>query len=430
MWGEFNMGKFSSQEKGMIVKVCIRSSIGASVIGLTIGVILTKYPGVNPILLGVIVASIGGGMIGLYSSMQNIKEFVGPALIMAEFAREVASGNLTKRIENVNAGYMGTVAAALNEMASRLRDLITQTDTATIIIADSSSVLLALSEETGAASSEVTKSMHEIASGSDNQALATDSITNLIISLTETILSVANNNQKCVEMSINTQQATSQGVQAVETQNLKIDQSYSALEEVSSAVGMLNENSSKIGQILEVISSIADQTNLLALNAAIEAARAGEHGKGFAVVAEEVRKLAEQSATSAAEIDSLIKQMQTNTKKVVDEMGTTKNVYREQIEAINSTSTIFNTIVTSVNNMDLEIQEISAATQEMAASTDELVEAVKNVAVIARESANHSNEASTLTQNQEESINAMITHIEKLNTQSQQVKTILNTFTV
>ena len=104
--------------------------------------------------------------------------------------------------------------------------------------------------------------MNEIASGSDTQALATDEITNQIISLSETISTVSNNNQKCVEISIDTQKAIAEGIEAVKIQNIKIDQSYSALEEVGNAVSMLDTNSSKIGQILEVISSIARSDQL------------------------------------------------------------------------------------------------------------------------------------------------------------------------
>ena len=82
----------------------------------------------------------------------------------------------------------------------------------------------------------------------------------------------------------------------------------------------MGDQSNQIGQIVDVIKGIADQTNLLALNAAIEAARAGEQGRGFAVVAEEVRKLAEQSSTSAAQIATLIGNIQRETERAVGVM--------------------------------------------------------------------------------------------------------------
>lgn len=414
----------------MSMKVIMRSSIGAAFLGLGIGFLIIKYPHVNPLLFSVTLSFVGGGFIGLFSSMRNIKEFVDPALQMAEFAKEVSAGNLTAKVEHVDNGYMGMVANSLNDMANQLRNLITQTNIATDVIAESSTILLALSEETGAACTEVNRSMNNIAHGVEEQALTTNNITNLSVSLAETTATIANNNQKNVTMSLNTQKDIEKGAKALEIQNLKVEESYQALEEVSIAVQQLNENSSKIGQILEVISSIADQTNMLALNAAIEAARAGEHGRGFAVVADEVKKLAEQSSLSAGEIAFLIKQMQANTKKVVEEMETTKGVYREQVEAIDTTSNIFSNIVTSINSINTEIQSIAAATQQMAASTDELVESVKNVSSISRDTADSSQEINHLASNQEEAVFDMIKQVEYLNNQADEVKKIISNFKI
>lgn len=418
------------EKRGMILKVIIRSSVGASFIGIAVGSLFIKYPHINPIIIGMILSFIGGGFIGLFSSMRNIKEFVDPALIIADFANEVAKGDLTKQIDNIPEGYMGIVADTLNEMVLHLRHLIAQTDKAASVVNNAANVLLALSEETGASATEVSTSMNDYSKGANEQAVVAHHITDLINSLSNTVEAIADNNQKTVNISLNTQKTIGEGVEAVEIQNTKVDESYKALEEVSITVQMLNDNSSKIGQIVEVIGEIADQTNLLALNAAIEAARAGEQGRGFAVVAEEVRKLAEQTALSANQIVELIRQMQTNTKKVVSEMDITKNVYTEQVAAINTTSNIFGSIVELVQNIDIEIQEISAATEEMAASTDEVVGAVKELASFTQFSASNSQAICNLTTNQEEALTGIIKQIEELNEQAEIVKNLVQTFKI
>lgn len=418
------------EKRAMKFKVCLRSGLGGAIVGFIIGALLLKFPTLHIVLFPAVVSGVGGLFIGLFSSSRNLKEFVDPSLSMAAIANHVAEGDLTQKITNINEGYMARVADNLNNMLAKLHQLISETNNATRTIVESSQTLWGLSQQTEVAAREVSASTNEIATGADTQAEATSTITQSITELAETINTVAANTQKSVQISLNTESTIQKGVEAVNLQNSKMEASYAAIEAVSQAVEMLNQNSTKIEQIVEVIGNIANQTNLLALNAAIEAARAGEHGKGFAVVAEEVRTLAEQSAESAQEITALIKQMQNNTQQVVTDMDTTKEVYTQQAEAIKATSDIFDTIVSSVKQINAEIQEISAATEEMSASTDHLVDNVNAVASIAQQTAANSRGVTDLSERQEQSINAMIAEIESLNTYVDNVQKIVSTFKI
>lgn len=419
-----------NSKRSMMIKVCIRSGLGAAALGLLIGIILTFNPDMNHILVATLLAGIGGIFIGLFSSRQNLIEFVDPALHLADFAHTVASGDLSCKVEEIDQGFMKLVADAMNNMTDRLRDLIGQTNQTIAHIAQSSDYLLELSNETGTAAREVSQSMGSIAAGAEQQAVSAHNTTNLIMNLADTISAVANNTQKCVQTSVDTQQFIQNGVNAVELQNQRMNESYRAIEEVGNAVEMLNNNSNRIEQIVEVISGIAEQTNLLALNAAIEAARAGEQGRGFAVVADEVRKLAEQSALSAGEIADLIKQMQVNTRQVVKDMDQTRSVYKQQTEAIKATNLVFGNIVSGVHNIDGEVVEISAATEEMSASTEDLVSAVKSVAAIAQQTAGNSAEVNSLAGRQENSLQKVITEIAVLKEHTEKVQRLASTFKI
>lgn len=129
----------------------------------------------------------------------------------------------------------------------------------------------------------------------------------------------------------------------------------------------LGESSQDIGNIIKVISSIAQQTNLLALNATIEAARAGEAGKGFAVVANEVKELANQTATASSDITKKIENIQIDAKTAVDSINEVSQI----IDNLNSTAT---SIASSV-------EEQSAATAEVSRVVLESSEAVKSISI-------------------------------------------------
>jgi methyl-accepting chemotaxis protein len=127
-------------------------------------------------------------------------------------------------------------------------------------------------------------------------------------------------------------------------------------------VGELSKAASRIGDVVELINTIAGQTNLLALNATIEAARAGEAGRGFAVVASEVKALAEQTAKATGEIGQQITGIQAATQDSV-------NAIREISGTIERLSEIASTIASAVEEQGAATQEISRNVQQAAEGT-------------------------------------------------------------
>lgn len=192
----------------------------------------------------------------------------------------------------------------------------------------------------------------------------------------------------------------------------------------------LGERSQTIGKIAELITSISSQINLLALNAAIEAARAGEHGRGFAVVATEVRKLAEQSADAAKQIDELIKGIQGDSQQSVYAMDRVIREVQSGKELVNDAGKTFQMILHAIQHVAYKIQEVSAITEEISASSEEIAASVDETARISEESSRNTQNIAASSEEQLASMDNISLSADSLSKMAQELEQLIFKFKI
>jgi len=328
-----------------------------------------------------------------------------PIKEMATIAQQVATGNLLVQVQQpAGKDEIGILAESFRNMLGNLRTLIRQTSQSAEQVAAASEQLTASAQQSAQTATTVATSITMVAEGSQKQVAAVNETSSIVEEISATMEEVSATAAEMATLSEQAAGAALEGKTSVDRAVTQMGEVNTGARQAQVAAEELKSSSAKIGEIVNLISTIAGQTNLLALNAAIEAARAGEQGRGFAVVAEEVRKLAEQSEVAAQQIKSLIDQNHNSIGNVVGAIDHAIQDISSGVELVNVAGNSFGSINGRVRQVTDQVSLIAKAINEAAVGTQRIVSSIRDVESVSRETANESQNVSAATEEQSASM--------------------------
>jgi methyl-accepting chemotaxis protein len=292
-----------------------------------------------------------------------VRQLGGEPAYASSVAQAIARGELQHPVDVHRAGP-GSLLAAMSAMRDSLSGIVGKVRGGTRQIASASA---------------------EIASGNADLSRRTES-------QAAELAQVAGSMKHLIESVRRNADYASQASKLADDASSVSRQGGAAVEGVVETMGLINEASKKIVDIISVIDGIAFQTNILALNAAVEAARAGEQGRGFAVVASEVRSLAQRSASAAKEIKALIEDSVGKVNAGTELVGRAGETMRKVVDGVHRVTDIMGDISDATSEQSKDIERIDAAIvqlDEMTLQNAALVEEAAAAAQSLQQQADH-----------------------------------------
>ena len=338
-----------------------------------------------------------------------------------DFAHAVASGDLEKSLDVNRNDELGSLGDALRKMVEALKKMISssreesikaqaeaqkaqkataEADEARKNAEQAKARIFDVAERLGqmvniisSASTQLAAQIEQSDRSANESASRLQEAASAMNEMNSTVQEVARNAAQAAQASTSTKEKAEAGAEVVKKAVDSIESMRRASMALKDDMTELSEHAQSISQIMNVISDIADQTNLLALNAAIEAARAGEAGRGFAVVADEVRKLAEKTMASTADVGKATKAIQDSTTKSMEGMTRAVERLEEATQFAQQSGMALEEIVANVDATTDQVNAIAAASEEQSAASEEVNRSVMEVNSLSGQTAQAMNEA-------------------------------------
>jgi methyl-accepting chemotaxis protein len=307
--------------------------------------------------LGLLVMLASALAIGVFSLWLVNRSLIEPIRRLIEYVAHLSQGRFDARVASDRQDELGRLAVAANT----LRDFLSET-------------VGRLQDNAGElenASGDLRKLAGGMARGTDDQFQRTDQVATAMHEMSATAQEVARHAAEAAKAADDADHSAQAGEQVMQATIDTISLVNREISGTAEVIRHLEQDSARIGKVLEVIRGIAEQTNLLALNAAIEAARAGEAGRGFAVVADEVRNLAQRTASSIAEINQIISAVQSGAVEAVKAIESGQARSEEGAEQVQRAGEMLQRITLAVEAIrDMNRQIATAAEEQTSVAED------------------------------------------------------------
>ncbi|MCL9802689.1 methyl-accepting chemotaxis protein [Pseudomonas sp. AKS31] len=317
-------------------------------------------------------------LVGVIAAVIITRQITRPLQETLAVVERIASGDLTQNVTVTRRDELGVLQQGIARMGVTLRDLISGIRDGVTQIASAAEELSAVTEQTSA--------------GVNSQKVETDQVATAMHEMTATVQEVARNAEEASQAAAAADGEAREGDKVVNEAIAQIERLASEVVRSTEAMSVLQQESDKIGSVMDVIKAVAEQTNLLALNAAIEAARAGEAGRGFAVVADEVRGLAQRTQKSTEEIEGLVAGLQNGTQQVSAVMSNSRALTDSSVALTRKAGASLENITRTVSNIQSMNQQIAAAAEQQSAVAEEISRSIINVRDVSEQTAAASDE--------------------------------------
>jgi methyl-accepting chemotaxis protein len=327
------------------------------------------------------------------------RSIVQPLRESVQAMADIASGesDLTRTLQTHGNDEVTQLARHFNAFTAKLRGVITQLQVSATGLEHASSELGSSADQAQARSQQQSQQMELVATA--------------VNEVTYGVQDVAKNAEHAAQEMRDAESQAHQGQANIDSSLRQIDHLSGTIGQAVEVIRTLAAESTQIGGVLEVISSIAEQTNLLALNAAIEAARAGEQGRGFAVVADEVRLLAQRTQKSTAEIQGMIERLQKHSDAAVKVIADSSHSSQLTIEQANQAGQSLTSISQALRNLNSLNASIASATLQQSHVVEDINQNVTQAAQLSQSTALaavHSSEASLHLRGLSEQLNGLL----------------------